>query len=131
MDTTAPYQHLEIFVALAHFFKGREAVGALYKESLPTGIHGIQIPDAMLALTATTVSTHPIIHRLLFLTHLAEKIQVALEELVTGKRESFSEKACRERYRSHLSTIQLVKADKDRGDKKYARMMSNIYQGTM
>jgi hypothetical protein len=68
-----------MFVALAHFFKGREAVGILYKESMPTGIHGIQIPDAMLALTATAVSVYCISHRLTLLTHFAERFRLRLK----------------------------------------------------
>ena len=72
-DTAAPYQHPEMFVALAHFFKGREPVGVLYKESMPTGVHGTQIPDAMLALTATAVSTHCIGYRSPVRTHLPRK----------------------------------------------------------
>ena len=72
MDAAAPYQHPEMFVALAYFFKGRDTVGVLYKDSMPTGIHGAQIPDAMLALTATAVSTR-ICHGLPVLTCLTGK----------------------------------------------------------
>jgi len=79
VDTATPYQHPEIFTALAHFFKGREAVGVLYKESMPTGIHGTQIPDAMLALTATAVSMYPTYHRLTFLTHLTKRFRLPLK----------------------------------------------------
>jgi len=79
VDTAAPYQHPEMFAALAYFFKGREAVGILYKESMPTGIHGTQIPDAMLALTATAVSTYPAYHRLTFLTHPTERFRLPLK----------------------------------------------------
>jgi len=46
-----------MFVALAYYFKGREAVGLLYGEHIPVGIYGPQMPDAMIALTATAVST--------------------------------------------------------------------------
>ena len=64
--------------------------------------------------------------------HLSHgKLQVAIEELIAGRPSPFSEKACREKYRDHLNTIEVVKASADRGDLKYARMMSNIYQGTM
>jgi hypothetical protein len=56
VDCAAPYQHLEMFASLAHFFKGRDAVGIMYKDQFQTGVHGIQIPDAMVALTATAVS---------------------------------------------------------------------------
>ena len=44
-----------MFAALAYYFKGREAVGIIYKERMPTGIYGIQIPEAMVALTTTAV----------------------------------------------------------------------------
>ena len=47
-----------MFAALAHYFRGREAVGVMYKERIPEGIYGSQLPDAMVALTATAVSAH-------------------------------------------------------------------------
>jgi hypothetical protein len=37
---------------LAHFFKGDDSL----KGRVPTGIHGPQAPEAMVALTATLVS---------------------------------------------------------------------------
>jgi len=131
VDTAAPYQHPEILAALAFFFKGRESVGVIFKGRMPNGIHGTQIPDAMLGLIATAVSAA-------FGSSVmdpgsptsCEQIQVTLEELVAGQPSTFSEKSCREKYRIHLTTIQGVKATDD-GARKYARMMSNIYRGTM
>jgi len=38
---------------IAHFFKGDDSL----KGRVPTGIHGPQIPEAMVALAATLVST--------------------------------------------------------------------------
>lgn len=58
------------------------------------------------------------------------KVQVALEELVAGGPSAFSEKACREKYRSRMNTIQVVKASAN-SNCKHVCMMSNIYQGTM
>jgi len=111
VDTAAPYQHPEVMVALAYYFKGRDAVGILFEEQLPNGEHGHQVPDAMVALTVTA-------------------IQVAVEETVAGRHSSFSEKAYRDKYRSHIATINFVKNHSDRG-LRYTRMMSNIYQGMM
>ena len=37
---------------LAHFFKADDSL----KNRVPTGIHGLQIPEAMVALAATLVS---------------------------------------------------------------------------
>ena len=53
---------MEMFAVLAHFFKGREAVSILYKDRFQTGVHGTQIPDAMVALTATAVSARSQFH---------------------------------------------------------------------
>ena len=131
IDTAAPYQHPEIFAALAYFFKGRESVAVMYGDRIPNGIHGAQIPDAMVALIATAVSASfgPSVTDAGSLTSCG-KIQVTLEELVQGRSSQFSEKSCREKYRIHLTTIRDVKTTDD-GDRKYARLMSNIYQGTM
>jgi len=85
----------------------------------------------MLALTATAVSICPSAHGFSTPPHPHKKIQFALEDIVAGRRSPFSEKDCREKYRSHLNTIQDVKISSDTGDLKYARMMSNIYQGMM
>jgi len=52
LDRSAPYQRWEIFVMLAHFFKGDDTV----KSQIPAGDHGPQIPEAMVALAATLVS---------------------------------------------------------------------------
>jgi hypothetical protein len=117
-------------VALAYYFKGRDAVGILFEEQLPNGEHGHQVPDAMVALTVTAVSRHTSAHRFLVLTRSREKIQVAVEETVAGRHSSFSEKAYRDKYRSHIATINFVKNHSDRG-LRYTRMMSNIYQGMM
>lgn len=38
---------------LAHFFKGDDSL----EDRLPTGKHGLQIPEAMVALAATSVRT--------------------------------------------------------------------------
>jgi len=57
-----------MFAALAYHFKGCEAVGVVYEERILNGIYGTQVPDAMVALTATAVSTLPSGHRLLVLT---------------------------------------------------------------
>lgn len=130
VDTAAPYQHPEFMVALAHYFKGRDAVGVLFEEQMPNGDHGPQVPDAMVALTATAVGLRPSAHGHLTLTRSCAKIQVALEETVAGRPSPFSEKAYRDKYQNHLHTIYTVKNYGDRG-LRYARMMSNIYQGTM
>ena len=53
IDAGAPYQRQEVFLALRHFFKGND----LMKDRLPTGMYGTQIPEAMVALTATAVSS--------------------------------------------------------------------------
>src|SRR5579872_4652416 len=45
-----------MFAALSHFFKGSGSVGIMFEEALPIGEHGTQVPDAMVALTATCVS---------------------------------------------------------------------------
>ena len=54
-----------MFAALAHFFRESDAVGILYNERVPTNSTevGFQVPDAMVALTATAVSTRPLAHR--------------------------------------------------------------------
>ena len=62
-----------MFAVLAHFFKGRDAVGIVYKEHMPEGICGTQVPDAMVALTATAVGAHPSDHRLPALIHLMKR----------------------------------------------------------
>jgi len=87
---------MEMFAALAHFFKGREAVGVLYKERMPDGIYGIQIPDAMVALTATAVSAHPSGRKLLVLTRLVERFRLPLKKtLQEGLRHSRRKSAAR------------------------------------
>jgi len=120
-----------MFAALAYFFKGRDSVGVVYKGRMPNGIHGAQIPDAMVGLIATTVSA-PFGSSVMDAGSPTSrgKIQVTLEELVEGRPSPFSEHLCREKYRIHLTTIQDVKTAED-GPRKYARMMSNIYNGTM
>ena len=50
-----------MFAALAYYFKGRDAVGVIYKERMPNGIHRVQLPDAMVALTATAVRRTPFV----------------------------------------------------------------------
>ena len=95
VDNAAPYQHPEMFVALARFFKNRESVGVVYKELMPSGIYGTQVPDAMVALTAVAVS-------ILFGSPVTSahsspphgKIQLALLNLAEGRRSHFSEKFC-------------------------------------
>ena len=129
IDTAAPYQHPEFMAALAYYFKGRDAVGVLFKEQMPNGDHGPQVPDAMVALTATAVGLCPSAHGSLMLTHSRAKIQVALQDTVEGGPSPFSEKSYRDKYQNHLHTINTVKNYGDRG-LRYARMMSNIYQGT-
>jgi len=52
VDPGAPYQRKEMFIMLAHFFKGDDSL----KGRVPTGTHGPQIPEAMVALAATLVS---------------------------------------------------------------------------
>lgn len=41
-----------MFLTLGHFFKGNDSM----KDQLPTGIHGPQIPEAMVVLVATAVN---------------------------------------------------------------------------
>jgi hypothetical protein len=73
-----------MYAALAHYFKGHDTVGVTYKERMPTGIHGTQIPDAMVALTATAVSVYPSDYILPVLTHqrLAERFKLPLKNLL-------------------------------------------------
>ena len=89
MDTSLPYQHPEMFVALAYFFKDREAVGVLCGEFMPSGVHGTQIPDAMLALTATAVSVHSIGRRSLTLTRPAKRSSSPFRKLLLDNPHSF------------------------------------------
>lgn len=96
---------------------------------MPAGKYGLQVPDAMVALTAMAVSTFP--NLIILTSHHCEKIQVALEEKVAGRASNFSEKAHRDKYRSHMLTINAVKAWSDDGLGRHARMMSTIYKRTM
>ena len=116
--------------ALAYYFKGRDAVGVLFEEQMPNGDHGPQVPDAMVALTATAVRLCPSAHGPSWLTRSRAKIQVALEETVAGRPSKFSEKLYHDKYQNHLHTINSVKNYSDHS-LRYARMMSNIHQGTM
>jgi len=43
----------------------------------------------------------------------------------------FSEKLQRERYLPHLGTFNKVKLSRDHGAQKHARLLSDIYEGTM
>jgi hypothetical protein len=45
-----------MFAALTHFFKNPGSVGIVFEKALPSGAHGTQVPDAMVALIATCVS---------------------------------------------------------------------------
>lgn len=108
LNPATPYQHPEMFVALSYFFKNQGSVGIVFEESLPMGKYGRQLPDAMVALTATC-------------------IQVALHDIATGKVLSFTEKGNRQKYRSNIDVVKKSKG----GVSKHARMMSNIYKRTM
>lgn len=50
--------------------------------------------------------------------------------MVEGKRLRFSEENQRERYIGHLDSLEQVRISKD-GDRKLARLLSDIYTGTM
>lgn len=60
-----------MFAALSHFFKGSGSVGVMFEEALPIGEHGTQVPDAMVALTATCVS-YAVQHLIFLLTDPCE-----------------------------------------------------------
>jgi hypothetical protein len=58
------------------------------------------------------------------------QLEVALQELANGAQFTFSEKLQRERYLPHLATFKAVKSSKD-GDRKHARLLSDIHKGVM
>lgn len=116
--------------ALPRYFKRLDAVSVLFEEQMPNGDCGPQVPDAVVALTATAVGLRPSAHGPLTLTRSYARIQVALEETATGRPSPFSEKAYQDKYQNHWHTINTVKNYGDRG-LRCARMISNIYQGTM
>jgi len=51
-------------------------------------------------------------------------------EVAEGKRLPFSERLQRERYNPHIALFNNVKSSKN-GAQKYARLLSEIYKGTM
>ena len=65
---------------------GRNAVGVIYGEGMPSGIYGTRISDAMLALTATAVR-EPVIHRLLMLTlkRISKRFRLNPKSLLRGR----------------------------------------------
>ena len=73
-----------MYAALAHYFKGYETVGVIYKECMPIGIHRTQIPDTMVALTAMAVRVYPSDYILPVLTHqrLVERFKLPLKNLL-------------------------------------------------
>lgn len=107
LDNTAPYQRREMFIMLAYFFKNDSSL----KDQVPIGEHGPEIPKAMVALAATSV-------------------EVALREVAEGGRQRFSEEKQQDRYNGYINTFEEVRRS-EKGDLKLARLLSNIYKGTM
>ncbi|KAF9780632.1 hypothetical protein BJ322DRAFT_1112629 [Thelephora terrestris] len=106
-DGTAPYQRQEMLFILAYFFRCDNSL----EGQVPTGECGQEIPKPMVALAATL-------------------IEVALTEIAEGTRVKFSEDKQKDRYTGHLNSFERVRVSKN-GGRKLARLLSDIYNGTM